>query len=186
MIVGIYCGSRSGGDPIYTSTAQSVGQSLALLGVEIVYGGGRVGLMGAVADAALSKGGRVSGIIPRLLVERETAHTGLTRLHVVENMHERKAKIAEIAEAFIALPGGAGTFEEIVEQWTWGQLGIHQKPCAFLNVKGYFDPIKSMIENMVSEGFIQRDHADMLTFSDDLGVLLERFKNYIPPPRKWT
>jgi len=118
-----------------------MGKALADRGIDLVYGGGRVGLMGAIADAALQAGGTVLGVIPQSLVDREIQHTGLTQLHVVATMHERKAKMAELADAFIALPGGAGTLEEIFEQWTWGQLGIHHKPCGFLNTNGYFDSL---------------------------------------------
>ncbi len=158
---------------------------LAEAGIDIVYGGGRVGLMGAVADAALAAGGRVIGIMPRSLVSNEIAHPGLTTLHVVENMHERKAMMAELATAFVALPGGAGTLDEIFEQWTWAQLGIHKKPCGFLNIKGYYDALQDMARKMVAEGFMQQRYADMVVFTDQLDTLLERFRTYTPPPRKW-
>ena len=131
--IGIFCGSSAGEHPLYLDTARLVGRTLAQQGLALVYGGGKVGLMGAVADAALEAGGVVIGVMPRGLVEREIAHRGLTELHVVEDMHERKTKMAALADGFIALPGGAGTLEEIFEQWTWAQLGIHEKPCAFLN-----------------------------------------------------
>ena len=137
--IGIFCGSSAGEHPLYLDTARLVGRTLAQQGLALVYGGGKVGLMGAVADAALEAGGVVIGVMPRGLVEREIAHRGLTELHVVEDMHERKTKMAALADGFIALPGGAGTLEEIFEQWTWAQLGIHEKPCAFLNIKGYYD-----------------------------------------------
>ena len=134
----------------------------------------------------LEEGGEVTGVIPRWLVEREVAHTGLSKLHVVENLHERKSRMAELASDFIALPGAAGTLEEMFEQWTWAQLGIHEKPCGFLNVNGYFDPLKAMTARMVSEGFMQNSYADMLIFCNDLADLLARFADYRPPPRKWT
>lgn len=185
MIVGIFCGSSSGSDPAYADAARRTGRILAERGVGIVYGGGRVGLMGAVADGALGAGGHVIGIIPRALVDRELGHTGLSDLEIVETMHERKARMAEIADAFVALPGGAGTLEEIFEQWTWAQLGIHEKPCGFLNVNGYFDALRAMTDTMANEGFMRRDHADMLAFSDSIDVILSRFDAYAPPPRKW-
>lgn len=186
MIAGIFCGSSAGGDAAYIDAARTTGRILAQSGVEIVYGGGRVGLMGAVADAALAHGGKVIGVMPRLLVEQEISHPGLTTLHVVNDMHKRKAKMAEIAGGFIALPGGPGTLEEIFEQWTWAQLGIHDKPCAFLNVKGYFDPLKQMTNSMVTQGFMQQRYADMLLFSDSIDDVLHSFKHYTPPPHKWA
>ena len=185
MIVGIFCGSSSGVDAIYGHAACETGRRLARQDIEIVYGGGRIGLMGMVADAALAAGGRVTGVIPRALAEREIAHSGLTTLHVVETMHERKAKMAELADAFIALPGGAGTLDELFEQWTWAQLGIHGKPCGILNVNGYFDPLKEMTSRMVAEGFLHKTYADILAFTDDLDVLLKHFHSYAPPNRKW-
>jgi len=133
----VFCGSSLGNDPIYQQMAQATGQEIAAQGKTLVYGGGRSGLMGVVADSALQAGGRVIGVIPNALVDRELAHTGLTELHIVNNMHERKTKMAELSDAFVALPGGAGTLEEIFEQWTWSQLGIHQKPSTFKNAHGF-------------------------------------------------
>src|SRR5262245_60102889 len=185
MIIGIFCGSSPGADPVYAHAARDTGQKLARQGIGIVYGGGRIGLMGLVADAALAAGGRVTGVIPRALAEREIAHAGLTALHVVETMHERKAKMAELADAFIALPGGAGTLDELFEQWTWAQLGIHGKACGILNVNGYFDPLKEMTARMVAEGFLHESYADILVFTDDLDVLLTHLHDYAPPNRKW-
>ncbi len=186
MRVCVFCGSSLGNDPVYSEAAAAAARTIAATGATIVYGGGRVGLMGIVADAALSAGGSVIGVMPRSLVEREIAHRRLHELHVVETMHERKTKFAELADAFLALPGAAGTLEEIFEQWTWGQLGIHAKPCGFLNTKGYFDPIRTMIGRMVSEGFMIQEFADMLSFSDRADVLLAGFRSYVPPPRKWS
>src|SRR5262245_7542141 len=186
MRVCVFCGSSPGNDPIYGEAAAAAARAIVAGGAAIVFGGGRVGLMGIVADAALSAGGTVIGVMPRSLVEREIAHRGLRELHVVETMHERKTKFAELADAFVALPGGAGTLEEIFEQWTWGQLGIHAKPCGFLNTKGYFDPLRAMIEKMVAEGFTIRPFADMLSFSDKADTLLAGFRSYAPPPRKWS
>lgn len=186
MIIGIFCGSASGNTPDYLNKAKEAGRLLAQNGIDIVYGGGKVGMMGAIADAALSAGGRVIGIIPRALAEKEIAHTGLTELYVVETMHERKNKMAELSHAFIALPGGAGTLDEIFEQWTWAQLGIHEKPCGFLNINQYFEPLQTMTEKMVHEGFLHSRHADMLRFSDHIEELLTYFKAYQPPERKWS
>ncbi|MFT4465659.1 MAG: TIGR00730 family Rossman fold protein [Sodalis sp. (in: enterobacteria)] len=184
--IGIFCGSANGNDPVYRKAASQVGQRLAEKGVGIVYGGGKVGLMGAVADAALQHGGSVIGVIPQSLVAREIAHTGLTHLHVVANMHERKMKMAERAEAFIALPGGAGTLEEIFEQWTWAQLGLHTKPCAFFDVNGFYRPLQDMIRQMVSNGFLKKSYEDMLLFSANISEITEYFANYHAPDVKWS
>ena len=152
----------------------------------LVYGGGNVGLMGVLADAVLSTGGHVTGVMPRALVEREIAHRGLSSLRVVETMHERKKLMADLSDAFVALPGGAGTLEEIFEQWTWSQLGIHAKPCGFLNVGGYFDALLSMIEHMVAEDFVARPFAEMLIVETDPERLLARFQSYKAPAKKWS
>jgi uncharacterized protein (TIGR00730 family) len=186
MKICVFCGSSSGHDPAYAEGAAAAGGSIALSGAGVVYGGASVGLMGVVADAALAAGGEVAGVMPRSLVEREIAHRGLTRLHVVETMHERKTTMAALADAFLALPGGAGTLEEIFEQWTWGQLGIHGKPCAFLNLKGYFEPIRAMVERMGAEGFLPLQFSGMLTFSDSIDAILAGFRSYVPPPSKWS
>lgn len=185
-VVGIFCGSSAGSDAAYIEAAHTTGRVLAQAGKAIVYGGGRVGLMGAVADAALAHGGEVIGVMPRLLADQELSHPGLTQLHVVNDMHERKAKMAQIADAFIALPGGPGTLEEIFEQWTWAQLGIHDKPCAFLNIKDYYEPLKAMTALMVGQGFMKQPYADMLMFSDNIETILSGFARYTPPPHKWT
>jgi len=185
MRICVFCGSRAGTDPKFTGAAGRVGALLAGRGIGLVYGGGRVGLMGVVADSALAAGGEVIGVIPRALQERELAHTGLTGLHVVESMHARKTMMADLSDGFIALPGGAGTLEEIFEQWTWGQLGIHAKPNGFLNVDGYYAPVRQMVQDMVAAGFLTREYADMLTFETDPEALLDAFDRYQPPPRKW-
>ncbi|MEP8455317.1 TIGR00730 family Rossman fold protein (plasmid) [Enterobacter bugandensis] len=184
--VGIFCGSSEGCTPAYMEAARHVGRFLAEQNMNIVYGGGRVGLMGAVADSALAFGGHVTGVIPKSLLEREIAHTGLSELHVVDNMHQRKSVMAELSSCFIALPGGAGTAEEIFEQWTWAQLGIHDKPCAFLNVNYFYNPLRVMVNQMVSEGFMKQDYADMLLFSENLHDIVDYFKTYTPPVSKWT
>lgn len=184
--VGIFCGSSEGSSPVYMDAARHTGKWLAEQGIHIVYGGGRVGLMGAVADSALAHGGRVTGVIPKSLLEREIAHTGLSDLQVVDNMHQRKTVMADLSSGFIALPGGAGTAEEIFEQWTWAQLGIHNKPCAFLNINHFYDPLKVMVQQMVSEGFMKQEYADMLLFSENLHEILNSFNTYTPPISKWT
>ena len=184
--VGIFCGSSNGNSTSYMDAARHTGKWLAEQGIHIVYGGGRVGLMGAIADSALAHGGHVTGVIPKSLQEREIAHTGLSELYVVDNMHQRKSLMAELSSSFIALPGGAGTAEEIFEQWTWAQLGIHNKPCAFLNVNHFYNPLSVMVQQMVSEGFMKQDYADMLLFSEDLHDIIDYFKAYTPPVSKWT
>jgi uncharacterized protein (TIGR00730 family) len=181
----VFCGSSIGQDPAYREAALSVGQALARAGLTLVYGGGKVGLMGAVADAAIASGGRAVGVIPRALVEREIAHAGLTELHVVETMHERKTRMADLSDAFIALPGGAGTLEEFFEQWTWAQLGVHGKPCALLNVKDYFAPLIAMMQKIVAHGFMMQRYFDMLVIDTEIEAVLKRFAGYSPPPRKW-
>ncbi|EFF81401.1 TIGR00730 family protein [Acinetobacter haemolyticus ATCC 19194] len=165
--------------------AQATGQAIAEQGKTLIYGGGRSGLMGVVADSALKAGGRVVGIIPNALVDRELAHKGLTELYVVDNMHERKTQMSEQADAFIALPGGAGTLEEIFEQWTWNQLGIHQKPCAFLNVGGFYDDLIKMIQGSVARGFSQSRFVDQLIVANDINEILTAFSTYQPATPKW-
>ena len=181
----IFCGSSLGNDPIYQHMAQATGQAIAAQGKTLVYGGGRSGLMGVVADSALQAGGRVIGVIPNALVDRELAHQGLTELHIVNNMHERKTKMAELSDAFVALPGGAGTLEEIFEQWTWSQLGIHQKPCAFLNVDGFYDDLIKMIQGSVDRGFSQARFVDSLILAEQIEAILAAFSNYQPVTPKW-
>lgn len=184
--IAVFCGSTLGTNRIYEETARIVGQAIARQGLHLIYGGGKVGLMGVIADSALSAGGEVTGVIPRALFDREISHRGLTKLHVVESMHERKKLIADLADAFLALPGGAGTLEEIFEQWTWAQLGIHKKPCGLLNVNDYFAPIRAMVDRAVSEGFSKPTFAAMLAVEDNLEVLLDLFKNYRPGAPRWS
>ncbi|MDO3664342.1 TIGR00730 family Rossman fold protein [Acinetobacter higginsii] len=181
----VFCGSSLGNDPIYQQMAEVTGQAIAAQGKTLVYGGGRSGLMGVVANSALQAGGRVIGVIPDALVDRELAHTGLTELHIVKNMHERKTKMAELSDAFVALPGGAGTLEEIFEQWTWSQLGIHQKPCAFLNVDGFYDGLIQMIQGSVERGFSQERFVDKLIVAEQIEDILMAFSNYQPATPKW-
>jgi uncharacterized protein (TIGR00730 family) len=184
--IAVFCGSKFGVDPIFGSTAREVGRQLADNGIELVYGGGNVGLMGAVADGAIERGGRVTGVMPKALADREIAHTGLDRLVIVDSMHERKAAMAELASGFVALPGGAGTLEEISEQWTWAQLGIHAKPCGFLNINGFYDSMRDFADRMTFDGFVEQRHRDMVIFSSEISDLIARFQAYVPPAPKWT
>ena len=183
--IAIFCGSALGSEQIFSETAQMVGKTLAEKGKTLVYGGGRSGLMGIVADSALAAGRQVIGVIPNALVDRELAHTGLTELHVVQNMHERKTKMAELSDGFIAMPGGAGTLEEIFEQWTWAQLGIHQKPCAFLNVNGFYDDLIRFIQLTTDKGFTHSRFTDKLMSSTSIDELILQFEQYQPPLPKW-
>ena len=183
--IAIFCGSALGSDPLYAQIAKKVGQTLAARHQTLVYGGGRSGLMGIIADSALAAGGKVIGVIPRQLVNRELAHPHITKLFVVENMHERKTRMSELAQGFIAIPGGAGTLEEIFEQWTWAQLGIHKKPCAFLNVDGFYDDLLKFIYMTTEKGFTKARFSDALIVSDDLEEILRQFETYQPPEPKW-
>jgi uncharacterized protein (TIGR00730 family) len=169
----VYCGSQSGHDSIYVETARAFGLELARRGITLVYGGGKVGLMGTVANAALSGGGKVVGVIPRQLVDREVAHTGLTELVVVDTMHQRKTRMYELSDAFVALPGGFGTMDEMFEMLTWAQLGLHHYPCAFLNTHGYYGHLRSMMDHMVTEGFVTQGRRDSVWFSESIGELFD-------------
>lgn len=170
----VFCGSSPGAHPAYAEAAKELGQLLAARGVRLVYGGGHVGLMGALADAALAAGGTVIGVIPQSLADKELAHLGLTELRVVGSMHERKALMAELAEAFVALPGGIGTLEEFFEVWTWGQLGFHAKPCGLLNVGGFFDPLLAFLDGLVAQRFLRSEHRAMVEVDDAIPRLLAR------------
>lgn len=170
----VFCGSSRGAHPEYGEAARQIGRAVAARGLTLVYGGGNVGLMGEVADAVVAAGGRVVGVIPQSLAEWEVAHTGLSELHIVGSMHERKQQMAEMADAFIALPGGIGTFEELFEILTWAQLGLHQKPCAVLNVRGYFDPLLTLLDRAVEEQFLLPQHrALLLSEPGDPALLLD-------------
>lgn len=182
----VYCGSSPGTDPKFMEEAIKAGTLIAKSGLTLVYGGGRVGLMGAVADAALAAGGKVTGVMPGDLVKQEISHTGLTELHVVNSMHERKLAMADLSDGFLCLPGGPGTFEEIFEQWTWALLGIHAKPCGFVNVSGYYDPMRHLTQHMADNGFIGQSYVDMLIYADSTEEAIERFRNYVAPPPKWA
>ena len=181
----VFCGASPGTDPRHVALARAVGTGLAERGIGLVYGGGRVGLMGAVADAALAAGGTVTGIIPSSLVERELAHPGLTTLLVVETLHERKAQMAQRADGFIALPGGLGTLEELAEVASWGQLGLYAKPIGLLGDGGYWAGLLAWLEHAVAEGFLRPDHAAFLTADADLDALLARFATWSPPDDRW-
>jgi uncharacterized protein (TIGR00730 family) len=169
----VYCGSRHGVQPAYTEAARALGQAIGERGWQLVYGGGKVGLMGEVADAVIAAGGRAVGVIPESLMRREVGHQGLHELHVVPNMHVRKQMMAERADAFIALPGGIGTLEELYEVWTWRQLGYHHKPIALLNIQGYFDALLQFMRSTVSEGFLAQEQLDALQVDTDAVRLLE-------------
>lgn len=183
--IAIFCGSALGADPIYLRTAQNVGRCLAEQGITLVYGGGRSGLMGVVADSALAAGGQVIGVIPQVLVTKELAHSGLTELHVVENMQQRKSKMSELADGFVAMPGGVGTLEEIFEQWTWAQLGIHLKPCAFLNVDGFYDDLLKFLSLTAEKGFTHSRFIDHLVVAEHIETVVEHFRNFVAPEPKW-
>ena len=176
----VYCGSNAGNKPVYAERAQALGARIAAEGLQLVYGGGNVGLMGIVADAVLTHGGEVIGVIPEQLVQWEVAHKGVTRLEVVANMHERKARMFDLSDAFVALPGGFGTLDEMFEMLTWRQLGLGKKPCAFLDVAGFWQPLMTMMDTMVAERFL---HADQRT---DLDAMLGWMRGYVPAQAdKW-
>ena len=181
----VYCGSSTGNDPAFLEEAVSAGTLIANEGLTLVYGGGKVGLMGAVADAALAAGGKVIGVMPADLVNQEIGHKGLTELKIVSSMHERKWAMAELSDGFLCLPGGPGTFEEIFEQWTWALLGFHSKPCGFVNVNGYYDLMRKLVQQMTDNGFTTQPYADMLVYADSTAQALDAFRAYIPPPPKW-
>ncbi len=177
----VFCGSNPGLEPSYLAMARALGRMLAQEKIALVYGGGAVGLMGAVADAALEGGGEVIGVIPQALMDKEIGHRGLADLRVVGSMHERKALMAELASGFIALPGGLGTFEELFEVWTWAQLGYHRKPCALLNAAGFYDRLISFLDDVVERGFVKPIHRSMLIVEDEPAALIQAIRGYEPP-----
>ncbi|MGZ4810787.1 MAG: LOG family protein [Thermoanaerobaculia bacterium] len=182
----VFCGSNRGGRAGYVTATRELAAVLVQRGISLVYGGGKVGLMGALADEVLRLGGQVTGVIPRQLVEREVGHTGLTDLRVVETMHERKALMADLADGFIALPGGLGTMEEIFEVWTWAQLGMHRKPIAFLDVGGYYQLLIEFLDQAAREGFVRRQHRAIAIVDTDPAALLDKMRAYNPPTvEKW-
>ncbi|HVR38710.1 MAG TPA: TIGR00730 family Rossman fold protein [Thermoanaerobaculia bacterium] len=182
----VFCGSNAGGDPVYADAARSVGALLARERIALVYGGGSVGLMGELADSVLANGGEVVGVIPHALWAREIGHRGLSELHIVDTMHERKAKMAALSDAFMALPGGLGTFEEIFEVWTWAQLGMHAKPVGFLDVNGFYARLMAFLDDAVTAKFLRPQHRALAILDRDAEALLRRFAEYEPPHvEKW-
>jgi uncharacterized protein (TIGR00730 family) len=183
----VYCGSSPGNRPDYADLARELGRTLAARGLGLVYGGGHVGLMGTLADAVLAAGGEVTGIIPQRLVDAEVAHHGLTSLEIVGSMHERKARMAELADAFIALPGGFGTLDELFEILTWAQLGLHGKPCGLIDFDGYYAPLVTWADSAVRAGFVRPAHRKLLMVDTDIARLLDRLADHDPTPvSKWA
>lgn len=182
MRIAVFCGSSPGLDPRYLEQTAAFGRLLAQRGIELVYGGARVGLMGALADAVLAAGGRAIGVIPESLMSHEVAHRGLSQLHVVKTMHERKALMAELADAFVALPGGIGTLEELFEVWTWHQLGLHDKPCALLDLNGFYSQLGSFLDHVVAQGFLKPSQRAALLQSGDPEALLRALVRYEAAP----
>ena len=182
----VFCGSSPGFDPVHAEAARALGRALGRAGIDLVYGGGKVGLMGIVADSAMAAGARATGVIPHALAALEVEHRGLSALHIVGSMHERKAMMADLSDGFIALSGGIGTFEELFEIWTWGQLGDHRKPVALLNVAGFYDKLTSFIDDVVAAGFLRDEHRRMLMVESDPDALVDRLRAYQPPElAKW-
>lgn len=177
----VFCASSFGNSPVYEAVATQVGQTFAQQGIQLVYGGGKVGLMGAVANGALAAGGEVIGVIPHFLNSKEREHTGVTKLIMVDTMHDRKRLMNEYAEGVIALPGGFGTLEELFEMITWGQLGLHRKPVGLLNTNGYYDHLIRFVEHMVNEGLLRQENRDMLLVADTIDVLLDKMERYDAP-----
>lgn len=186
MRITAFMGSAVGHDPAHLRTATAFGRDLAAAGIGLVYGGGRVGLMGAVADAVVAGGGETIGVIPRHLADKEIAHPGLTSLEIVESMHTRKQRMAELADAFVVLPGGAGTLDEFFEIWTWQQLGLHTKPVFLLDAGGFWRPLLDLIDHLVDTGFVAALRRDALRVVDDLDAVRAATTNWVPPAPKWT
>ena len=182
----VYCGSNLGATEIYQEAAQRLGKILAAQHIALIYGGASVGIMGVIADTVLAEGGTAIGVIPQALLDKEVGHTGLSELHVVQSMHERKKLMEQLAGGFIAMPGGVGTLEEIFEVLTWAQLGFHNKPCALFNVAGYYDHLSKHLQQSVTEGFIRPEHTEMLLTDDDPHSLIGKMLAYQPPTvSKW-
>ncbi|MBB3258742.1 hypothetical protein F4827_003611 [Paraburkholderia bannensis] len=183
----VYCGSSSGAKPVYNEAAQAFGRALVQADLGLVYGGGKVGLMGVIADTVMAEGGRAIGVIPELLLDKEVGHNGLTELHVVPDMHHRKKMMADLSDGFVALPGGAGTLEELFEVFTWAQLGYHHKPVGILNIDGFYDPLITLFEHTVSEGFMRQAYLDMLQIDSDPAALIGKLQRYhAPVADKWA
>jgi len=180
----VYCGSSPGERDAYVEAARELGRELAARDVTLVYGGGRVGLMGAVADATLAAGGDAHGVIPDALEAKEIAHSGLTDLDVVDSMHARKARMAELSDGFVALPGGFGTLEEILEVLTWAQLGFHDDPCGFLDADGYYEHLRAFVAHQTEEGFVEPKHRDMVVFAETVDELFDAYESYRAPSIK--
>ncbi|MDR3479902.1 MAG: TIGR00730 family Rossman fold protein [Burkholderiaceae bacterium] len=178
----VYCGSSSGITPNYADAARKLAQALVERKIALVYGGGNVGLMGIIADEAMRLGGHVTGVIPKALVRKEVGHRQISELHIVENMHERKAMMADLAEGFIAMPGGIGTLEELFEVMTWAQLGFHDKPIGVLNVDGYYDALLAFLQHTVQQGFLRPQHEGLLMVEPDVTALLHRFETFEAEP----
>lgn len=176
----VYCGSSAGASPDYAGAAKLLARVLVDDNISLVYGGGNVGLMGVIADEVLRLGGEATGVIPKALMDKEVGHLGLTRLHIVKDMHERKALMAELSDGFIAMPGGIGTLEELFEVFTWGQLGFHEKPIGLLNAAGFYDGLIAFLDHVVAERFLRREHASLLMHAAEPRALLERMKLYRP------
>ncbi len=183
----VYCGSNSGGHDDYPEAARALAGELVRHDLELVYGGASIGTMGILADAVLELGGKVHGVIPKILEDKEMAHHGLTKLHIVDSMHERKTKMATLADGFIALPGGFGTLEELIEILTWGQLRFHDKPCGVINVRGYFDQLLAYLDHAETEGFLRPENRRMLLCAADAAGLIRQFEEYTAPQvEKWV
>lgn len=174
----VFCGSSSGSKAIYREVAVAMGQAIAKRGMRLIYGAGNIGLMGIVADAAIKAGGEVIGVIPQFLVDKEVAHFGLTEMIIVNSMHERKARMADLADAFVALPGGFGTFEELCEVLTWSQLGLHNKPCGILNVANYYDPLLALFDHAVTERFLRSEYRSLVVSATDVEDMLKELESY--------
>jgi uncharacterized protein (TIGR00730 family) len=182
----VFCGSAAGRKPAYAAAARALGRELGRRGLGLVYGGGGIGLMGVVADAALEAGAEVDGVLPRHLAAKEVGHRGLTRMHLVESMHERKAKMAALADGFVSLPGGLGTLEEMAETLTWAQLGLHARPCALLDVEGYWTPLVAFFDHAVAEGFVRPEHRRLVLVDSEPARLLDAMERWSPVPvQKW-
>ncbi|MFP6559729.1 TIGR00730 family Rossman fold protein [Paraburkholderia sp. B3] len=183
----VYCGSSHGVSPVYTEAARAFGRALVAADLGLVYGGGKVGLMGVIADTVMAEGGRAIGVIPELLVNKEVGHEGLSELHVVPDMHHRKKMMADLSDAFVAMPGGAGTLEELFEVYTWAQLGYHHKPVAVLNIDGFYDPLIALLRHTVREGFMRQTYFDLLQVDSEPAALIEKLERYRAPAQdKWS
>lgn len=176
----IYCGSSFGNRPVYAEAARALAAEMVAHGIGLVYGGGKVGLMGVIADEILRLGGEATGVIPQALMDKEVGHTGLTHLYIVQNMHERKAKMAELADGFIAMPGGLGTLEELFEILTWAQLGFHQKPVGVLNVDGFYDGLVAFLQTQVDCGFVKADQAELMLHAPTAPDLMQQLRSFVP------